>query len=64
MYLETEAEEAGSATKALAPGSYSVQISQDQLDKLGFEADPPSRSLTIPEEGSFESGQDFILRKK
>ena len=50
--------------EAIFPGPYLVRLSQAQLDKLGLVATPAVHSVTIPEEGSFESNQDFTLRKK
>ncbi len=44
-------------------GTFTINLSSKQLQELGFFPHPEERKVTIPEEGGFESEQDFILER-
>lgn len=47
----------------IAPGDYTVRVSPKQLADLGLKVKPLTQKLSIPSEGSIESGFDFLLIK-
>lgn len=45
----------------VAPGTYQIKLSPKKLTELNSVSTPLTRDVTIAAEGSFESGNDFIL---
>ncbi|MDI1244369.1 MAG: hypothetical protein PSV24_03085, partial [Rhodoferax sp.] len=49
--------------QAVRPGNYTARISPEQLDSLKMRADS-DRTLTVPADGDFVNGVDFVVTKR